>query len=161
MKKTCCYLIFLVMFVVASSSFSFARADEAIILSKGQMLYVPAYSHIYAGNRELPLLLTVTLSIRNVDPKHSITIISVDYYGTKGKFLRKYLDQAITLSPLEATRYIIPQKDKSGGSGASFLVKWKSDEFVNPPLIESIMIGAEAQQGISFTSRGQVIATPN
>jgi hypothetical protein len=149
------------MFVMASNSLSFAHAEEAIILSKGQSVYVPAYSHIYAGNRELPLLLTVTLSIRNVNPKHSITITSVDYYGTKGEPIKKYLDQAIILSPLESTRYIIPQKDKLGGSGANFLIKWKSDEFVNPPLIESIMIGAVGQQGISFTSRGQVITTSN
>lgn len=161
MKKICCCLMFLFMFVAAGNSLSLARTDEAIILSKGQTIYVPAYSHIYAGNRELPMLLTVTLSIRNVDPTHPIAITSVEYYETKGKLLKKYLDQAIILSPLESTRYIIPQKDKSGGSGANFLVSWKSDESVNPPLVESIMIGAEGQQGISFTSRGQVITTPN
>lgn len=152
--------MFLCMFVVAAIFSSRAQADETIILSKGQTIYVPAYSHIYVGNREWPILLTVTLSIRNVDPKYPITITSVDYYGTKGELLKKYSDQAIILSPLESTRYIIPQKDKSGGAGANFLVKWKSDESVNQPLIESIMIGAEGQQGISFTSRGQVITTP-
>ncbi|MGA7879162.1 MAG: DUF3124 domain-containing protein [Desulfoferrobacter sp.] len=161
MKTKCCFFMLLFISVVASNSLSFARTDEAIILSKGQTLYVPAYSHIYAGNRELPMLLTVTLSIRNVDPKQSITITSVDYYGTKGEILKKYLDQAVILGPLEAIRYIIPRKDKSGGSGASFLVEWKSEKSVNPPLIESIMIGAEGQQGISFTSRGQVITTSN
>jgi hypothetical protein len=40
------------------------------------------------------------------------------------------------------------------------MVEWKSekdDEFVNPPIVESIMIGTQIQQGISFTSRGKVI----
>jgi len=43
------------------------------------------------------------------------------------------------------------------GSGANFLVKWKSQTKVNPPLIEGVMIGTRSGQGISFVSRGQVI----
>lgn len=154
-------LLFWVAVALVSSFSEPARAEEATLLSKGQALYVPAYSHIYAGNRDLPILLTVTLSIRNTDPNHPITITSVDYYGTKGELLKKYLDQAVVLTPFQSTRYIIPQKDKSGGSGANFLVAWKSEKAVNPPLVESVMIGAEGQQGISFTSRSQVITTAN
>ena len=159
--RRACFFMLLFIFVAAGDFSSFAYADEAIILSKGQTLYVPAYSHIYAGSREMELLLTVTLSIRNVDSKHPITITAVDYYGTKGELIKKYLDQAVVLGPFESTRYIIPEKDKSGGSGANFLVEWKSEKSVNPPMIESVMIGAEGQQGISFTSRGQVITTSN
>ena len=131
-------------------------ADEKIGLSDGQTIYVPAYSHIYSGNREKPFQLTVILSIRNISLKHQIKITLVDYL-TQGKLLEKYLDEPIILKPLESFRYIIPQNEKSGGSGANFLVKWKSEKFVNPPLIETIMIGAQNQQGISFTSRGRVI----
>ena len=29
--------------------------------------------------------------------------------------------------------------------------------YVNPPIVETVMIGTQSQQGISFTSRGQVI----
>lgn len=47
--------------------------DDNIELSKGQRIYVPAYSHIYSGNKEKPFLLTVTLSIRNIDPTNTIT----------------------------------------------------------------------------------------
>ena len=32
-----------------------------------------------------PFLLTVTLSIRNIDPNHQIKITIVDYYETQGK----------------------------------------------------------------------------
>jgi hypothetical protein len=149
----------LFMLLGVSNSLTLAHADEAIALAKGQTIYVPCYSHIYAGNRELKVLLTVTLSIRNVDPKQSITITSVDYYGTKGELLKKYLTQAVVLAPMESTRYVIAQKDKSGGSGANFLVAWKSEKPANPPITESIMIGAEGQLGISFTSRGQVLTT--
>lgn len=135
------------------------HAGDDIQLSKGQTVYVPAYSHIYSGNREIPFLLTVTLSIRNIDLDHPITITVVDFYETQGKFLKKYLDKPVQLGPLESTRYIVPQKDKSGGSGANFLVEWKSEKAVNPPIIESVMIGTQFQQGISFTSRGQAITT--
>jgi hypothetical protein len=135
----------------------YSIADEKIGLSDGQTIYVPVYSHIYVGDREIPFLLTVTLSIRNIDPNHQITITTVDYYETQGKFLRKYIDKPVILNPQESLRYIIAERDKTGGSGANFTVEWKSDKFVNPPIVESIMIGAKSGQGISFSSRGRTI----
>ena len=161
MRKICFLMILLILFAAGSSFSSIAHADETVFLSKGQTLYVPAYSHIYGGNREMPLLLAVTLSIRNTDSKHPITITSVVYYGTKGELIKRYLDRPVVLNRFESIRYIIPQNDKSGGSGANFLVEWKSEKSVNPPIIESIMIGTQSQQGISFASRGQVITTSN
>ena len=130
-------------------------------LSNGQTVYVPAYSHIYIGNRERPFLLTITLSIRNIDQKQRITISEVGYYETQGKLVKRFLDKSITLKPLESLRYVIPENDKSGGSGANFIVKWKSDKLTNPPIIESIMIGTQNQQGISFTSQGREILQSN
>lgn len=159
MKKTGRFFILLFILLGVTNPVLLAHAGEAITLSQGQAIYVPCYSHIYAGNRELKVLLTVTISIRNVDPKQSISIVSVDYYGTKGELLKKYLKQAVVLAPFESTRYVIPQKDTSGGSGANFLVAWKSEKPANPPITESIMIGAEGQLGISFTSRGQVLTS--
>jgi len=125
--------------------------------SSGQTIYVPAYSHIYIGNNEQQFLLTITLSIRNIDPKHSIKITLVDYYETQGQLLNKYIAKPVILKPLESLRYVIPEKDKTGGSGANFIVEWSADTLVNPPVVESIMIGASSQQGVSFTSRGRVV----
>ena len=51
----------------------------------------------------------------------------------------------------------IKSKDKSGGSGAKFIVKWESKKPVNQPLIEAIMISTRSGQGISFVSKGQAI----
>ncbi len=157
MKKSCfiAYLfIFLSIYLLIPLSL---HAEGQIGSSDGQTIYVPAYSHIYTGNSERPFLLAVTLSIRNVDPKHEITVIEVDYYETQGKRLRIYLDKPVTLKPLESLRYVIPENDKSGGSGANFIVAWKSEQLVNPPIVETVMIGTRTQQGISFTSRGRVI----
>jgi len=134
-----------------------AGATDASGLSRGQSIYVPAYSHIYSGNREQPFLLTVTLSIRNIDPRRAITVTVVDYYETQGKLLKHCLEKPIRLAPLESYRFIIPEKDTSGGSGANFIVEWTAKEKTNAPIVESIMIGTQFQQGISFTSRGQVI----
>jgi hypothetical protein len=149
-----CFFIFLSILVFTSQPLN---AGENSGLSDGQTIYVPAYSHIYSGNRESPFLLTVTLSIRNIDPHHHIKITLVDYFETQGKLLKRYLDTPLILKALESLRYIIPERDKSGGSGANFMVEWKSDKVVNPPIVESIMIGTQNQQGISFTSRGRVI----
>lgn len=150
----CLVVLLAVCFVSTISSHA---SDGKSSLSKGQLVYVPAYSHIYSGDKEKPFLLTVTLSIRNIDPKRQIQITLVDYYETEGNLIKKYVDDPIILQPLGSLRYVIPETDKSGGSGANFIVEWKSDKLVNRPIIESIMIGTQTQQGISFTSRGQEI----
>ena len=134
-----------------------ATAQNKPSVSRGQILYVPVYSHIYIGDRERPFLLTVTLSIRNTDRNFPITIQKVVYYDSNGKPLNAYLDKPMALEKLSSTRFVVRESDKSGGSGASFMVEWESDQAVSPPLVETIMIGAQTQQGISFTSRGLVI----
>ncbi len=138
-------------------SLSPLHADQEIGLSGGQTIYVPAYSHIYSGNKERPFLLTVTLSIRNVDPKNRIKITRVDYYETQGRVLKKFIDRPTNLNPLGSTRYVIPEIDESGGSGANFIVEWEANTSVNPPIVESIMISTRSGQGISFVSRGREI----
>lgn len=136
-----------------------ANADDKIGLTSGQVIYVPAYSHIYVGNNERPFLLAVTLSIRNIDPDRRITITVVTYHASQGRQIKQYVDAPVMLNPLESLRFVIPQKDKSGGSGANFIVEWISERPVNPPIVESINIGSQSGQGISFTSRGRVLIT--
>ena len=126
--------------------------------STGQTVYVPIYSHIYSGDKEHPFYLAATLSIRNTDPGRSLTLTRVDYYDSDGGLLKRYLDTPLALGPLSSTRYVIGERDKAGGSGANFIVSWTAVQPVTVPIIESVMIGTQTQQGISFTSRGQVIA---
>jgi hypothetical protein len=126
-------------------------------LSKGQTVYVPVYSHIYHGDREQPLYLTVTLTFRNTDPVHTITLVSVDYFDSDGKLLKRHLEKELKVSPMASKEYLVKESDKAGGAGASFVVVWRSEEKVSEPIIETIMIGTSAQQGISFGSRGQAI----
>lgn len=149
-------LIFCVFMINVFSSIPIYGADKND-LSNGQTLYIPAYSHIYFGNREKPFMLTITLSVRNIDPIHSVTITEIDYYATQGKQLKRYIEAPLTLKPMESLRFVIPESDKGGGSGANFIVRWSSDSLINPPIVESIMIGTQNQQGISFTSQGRAI----
>ena len=149
----------LIVFVLLTlvSGFVTRTADADMRLYKGQTVYVPVYSHIYSGDREQPFYLAATLSIRNTDTKHAITLTAVDYYDSDGKFLKHYLEKALPLYAMATKRYVVPESDKSGGSGAKFIIKWQSSEPVAEPLIESVMISTKTQQGISFTSRGRVL----
>lgn len=135
---------------------AFSGEDHAAV--KGQTVYVPAYSHIYHGNRESALLLTITISIRNISPTRSMTVTAVDYYDTQGGVVKKFIAAPFILGPLGSERFVVPQNDEAGGSGANFIVKWHSAEALSPPIIETIMIGTQNQLGVSFTSRGQAIS---
>ena len=135
-----------------------ARGGAEIALSAGQTVYVPIYSHIYSGLKEKPFSLAATLSIRNTDRKHPITLVSVKFYDSAGKLIKEYVDKPTELKAMASTRYILTESDTGGGSGANFLVQWRSQMRVNPPLIEGVMIGTRSGQGISFVSRGQVIS---
>jgi len=130
---------------------------EEITLSSGQTLYVPVYSHIYSGVKGRPFDLAATLSLRNTNLQNPITLVSVKYYDSAGKLVEDYLSRPKQLQALVTARYIIPEGDKTGGSGANFIVVWKADRQVNPPIIEAVMIGTHSGQGISFVSKGQVI----
>jgi hypothetical protein len=147
--------VFILLALVGCFMARSASADMQLF--KGQTVYVPVYSHIYSGDREQPFYLAATLSIRNTDTMHAITLTAVDYYDSDGKFLKHYLDKAIPLSALATKRYVVPESDKSGGSGAKFIIKWQSEQSVAEPLVESVMISTKTQQGISFTSRGRVL----
>jgi len=155
MKKLSVYLWLLVTTGLLSVQ---ADAKNYLDVSKGQTVYIPVYSHIYQGDRESPVYLAVTLSLRNVDPKSPITILYADYHDSKGRLLKQYQEGPVQLPPSGSIRYVVAESDKAGGSGAFFKVAWQSETPVTSPIMESVMIGTKSQQGISFTSRGQVIA---
>ncbi len=152
------FILCLLLVLMAGILNPVVSSAEDIQLSIGQTVYVPIYSHIYSGIKARPFDLAAILSIRNTNLKSSINLISVNYYDSQGKLVKDYLAAPIRLNALGSTRYIIAENDKAGGSGANFIVTWKSEQPVNPPIIEGVMIGTHSGQGISFVSRGQVIA---
>jgi hypothetical protein len=135
-----------------------SRAASEIELWQGQTIYVPVYSHIYHGDRRGTLNLATTLSIRNTDPTHSITILKVNYHDSSGKLVRSYLENVLELGPLSSSHYLLKESDTSGGDTPCFIVKWTSSRKVNAPIIEGVMIGTASTQGISFVLTGQPIS---
>ncbi|MDD2310772.1 MAG: DUF3124 domain-containing protein [Desulfuromonadaceae bacterium] len=126
-------------------------------LSKGQTVYVSAYSNVYSGPKKNPFQLATMLSIRNVDLSAKFKVTSIDYYDNDGRIIRRYLTTPLVLAPLASHHIYLDERDTKGGFGANFIVRWSSDSTINTPIIESVMIGATSGQGISFVSSGQEI----
>jgi hypothetical protein len=126
-------------------------------LSQGETVYVPIYSNVHAGPRGKPILLAAMVSIRNTDPKSEISIVSADYFDTNGKKIENYIKNPMTLKPLSSTFVYVKEYDIRGGPGAKFLVKWKSEKWVNQPIIEGVMLGLRSGQGVSFICPGQIL----
>ena len=144
-------VIFILLFFVG-----YTNAGEHF--SKGESVYVSIYSNVYSGIKLHALELSGMLSIRNTDPKYSISILKANYYDSKGEILERYITQPLKLKPLESTHFLVKVSDKRGGPGAKFIVKWQSDHKVNQPIIEGIMLSTRAQQGISFICPGKIIS---
>ena len=136
-----------------------AQADGATPNStvRGELVYVPIYSSIFYDNGKQTMELAATLSIHNVNPDASITIVRADYYDTKGKLIKKYIEKPLNLSGLQTTNVVIDKSNTAGGTGANFLVEWQSPQDVTSPLIEAVMINAQSNLGIAFTTSGKVV----
>lgn len=126
--------------------------------TQGQTVYVPVYSEVLYGNAEggkpERWLLSATLSIRNTDPNNSLVVLSVRYYDTDGKLIREY-PGGKKLGPLATTEAFVEHKDRSGGSGANFLVVWEADKPINAPIIETVHTYFFGTRSVAFTSPGQ------
>ena len=125
--------------------------------SRGQTVYVPAYSHVFTGPRANPYNLAITLTLRNTDPRDGMVVTTIDYYDHSGRLIRRYAPSPLSLTPLASSYIHLEERDTSGGFAPKFIVRWESPRHISPPIIEAVMIGATSGQGISFVSQGQVI----
>ena len=99
------------------------------------------------------------LSLRNTDLEAELTLVSVDYFDTNGKLIRRYLDQPRRVGPVASADYFVEHRDVAGGQGASFIVTWRSERPINPPLAETVNTYAFGTQYMVFTARGRVLET--
>ena len=139
-----------------------AASDEAELsaiphASRGALLYVPIYSSIFYKDGQRTIELTATLSIHNVDPQTPLTLTRIDYHDTAGKLIRHHLEKPLELAPLATKNIVIDQADRTGGTGANFMVAWKAATPVAPPIVEALMVSLSSSQNISFTSEGKVV----
>jgi hypothetical protein len=137
-----------------------SAADD--VLSLGQTILVPCYSHILVNNRDgkgdpSTLLLSSMLTVRNPNAKLPLVLKSVAYYSTEGKKLREFIAQPKTIPPLGASEFFVENKDKEGGAGASFLVIWEAAQPVRGAVAETVNAYFFGTQSLAFTSPGRVI----
>lgn len=136
-----------------------APADEpppeapATGASRLRTVYVPAYSHLPKRGTQRTLL-SILLSVRNVDSSAVVTLTHVDYYDTSGHRVRRYLRKPRRLRPLETAEFSVDVLDEAGGSGANFLVYWEGPAGAHPLLTEAVMVGHLGAGYVGFTSRG-------
>ena len=139
-----------------------ASAQTAPGRSLGQLLYLPIYSHIWHGETDgkgqpTKTLVSVSVSIRNTDPVKSIRVTSAQYYDTDGKKLREYVTAPKTIGPMGTYELFVPRSDDTGGSGANFVIAWKSDTPASPPMVEGLHANLPAGRSIAFTTSARPI----
>jgi len=134
------------------------ESTEGMKVVAGQSIYVPSYSSIYTSDRANSFYLAATLSINNTDRNQPIVITTARYYDQDGEVIRDYLKKPLRIGPMAAIEFFVPESDTSGGVSASFLVEWVAEQSVNPPHVESVMIGAASTQGVALTSPGRVLS---
>lgn len=133
------------------------------LLSRGQALYLPIYSHIWYGDlnkQGYPIKSAVSalVSIRNTDPRTPIRILSARYYSTEGTLLRNYLSGPHTVPPMGTFELYVERKESAGGSGANFVIDWQSDAPANAPLVEALHVDVHGSRGLTFITHTRPIA---
>ena len=138
------------------------RADEGAALSKGQLVFLPVYSHIYHGSLDRKgnpgkVLLSALVSIRNADPKRPIRVTSARYFNTEGKMLRDFVAAPRSVPAFGTLELFVEQHDESGGSGANFAITWDAETPVNPPVIAAVHAAVEGARSLLFSTAGTPI----
>lgn len=153
MKKLIC-IIFIVFFsFTILSPYQLAAAE----LSTGGTIFVPAYRSFYQiyGTTRDSYPLTCTAFFHNIDPKRSIEVLAIGFYDSSGKLLKNLLDAPLLIKPQnskEITLQLRAQPDED--CGTHLIVRWKSDQPANTPLVEVLMVGQVLNRGISFLTQG-------
>ncbi|UZP67254.1 DUF3124 domain-containing protein [Desulfovibrio mangrovi] len=125
-----------------------------------QTVYLPVYSSVFFGNQKKRTRLfnvAVTVSVRNTDASSPIEILGVRYVSSAGKTLRQYVKEPLVLPPLAAFELAVDESDEEAGVGGCFIIKWKAADAVSAPLMQSVMIGTQNSQGISFITEGRMV----
>lgn len=151
------FLIFALFFL---STVGFAQ--EARLLSKGQQLYLPIYSHMLYGNlgksgKPSFVLLSALVSIRNTDSKRPIRVLSARYFDTHGKLINERVPAPVVIPPLGTLELFVELNDASGGSGANFMIRWEAEQPVNPPLVEALHANMDGGKAVIFMTQSVTV----
>jgi hypothetical protein len=128
-------------------------------LSIAGTVYVPVYKSFYQsyGSTRDAYALTSTACLHNTDPKREIVVHTIEYYNSNGKLLNKLIDEPITIKPWTSREITLSHSTQPEDFGANLIVRWKSDQPVNHPIVEVLMVGQVLNRGVSFLTRGYEI----
>ena len=152
----------LLVFVAVLALAGTVCAQEPFALSRGQTVYVPVYSEVLHGDLDRQgkpgrQLLSALVSVRNTDARSPLRVTSARYFDSDGKMLREFVSAPRIVPPLGALDLFIERRESEGGSGASFLIKWRSDAAINPPFVEAVHIDLHSLRPLSFTTFGRPV----
>ena len=127
-------------------------------------VYVPAsYQELFI-NSAVTQRIVSRLFIRNTDMENSISVNSVRFYDPDGNFVREFVIDSMTLSPLASTSFAansttlpVSPYPQDGGR-PFFIVEWSASAKVNTPIIENARVFV--QGGINGSSLHGLSITP-
>ncbi len=141
----------------ASFTSSLAELPSLERMTTRHSAYVPAYSTVRLGSGKGKVDLATTLSIQNISEERPLVLLRVDYFGTAGNLIHRYVPRPIAIRPLGSVETFVPAEDTRGGTGANFVVEWAAEGEIPEPIIETVMMGTLGALGFSFTSRGKTV----
>jgi hypothetical protein len=152
MKK----FLFFILLALAPLNIFLPGLLAAAELSTGSAIYVPIYRSFYQiyGSSRDAYNLTSTACLHNIDPKQTIMVLGIDYYDSSGKLVKKFIDEPLTIKPWNSKELTIQPRTEPEDFGANLIVRWKSDQPANPPVVEVLMTGQFLNRGVSFMTRG-------
>ena len=139
MKKILIFVLAaMCLFVLSMNAFAGSR------LTKKQTVYAPAlYNDQSSVGGEVRIGTTTRLIIRNLDRQERITLTSVAFYAPNGELVKEYLLFDQILDSLASDTFLTNYSNLGfgvydiDGGRPCFIVKWKGERGVIPPIIES------------------------
>ena len=122
--------------------------------------FVPLHSTVVAGGGRTRLNFSGSLSIYNTSARHVLVIDAIEYRDAAGRLVESYMSQPIGLRPFASMQVTIAQDDVRGGIAPSFIVDWSSNEPIDEPAIEAVMIAWRGTQDFSMVSAARRLNRP-
>jgi hypothetical protein len=151
--KRLLFINFIFFFLLNILSPSQLAAAE---LSTGGTIFVPVYRGFYQfyGSTRDSYALTSTTFFYNTDAKQDIEVLSIDFYDSSGKLLKNLLDAPLLIKPQNSKEITIEPRTEPEECGAHLIVRWKSNQPANTPVVEVLMVGQVLNRGVSFLTQG-------
>ena len=150
-------LLFIIIIVLLALNLLPPSQPAAAELSTGGTIFVPMYRSFYQiyGTTRDSYALTSTTFLHNIDPKQTIEVLSIDFYDSTNKLVKKLLDAPLLIKPRNSKEITIqPRTQSEEDSGSHLTVRWKADQPANTLVVEVLMVGQVLNRGVSFLTRG-------